>query len=597
MHADITGVSRKKSIYASESSPTPDEIRAQLDRMLKFAELENSPRLRAFLQYVVEETLAGRANRIKGFAIGQAVYGGDENFDPQNNTIVRVEAGRLRRRLAEYYLTVGQNDPILIDIPKGTYVPTFKWQDTTELVVSDSLEQESTSGTRSRLRNRYTIYILATIILATTVSLVAWLATGNNQLLESEPSHPATATSSTPFIAVLPLETLSGDQIESRLAAGLTEAIITNLTKLSGLSVMAHASMLTLEAQSTNTASIRNKFGATHILRGNLEKDGHSIRVNVQLIDTATGTNIWADRLNGTTKDLLSLQDKLALHIAKTLSILIEPEEQKRFLHRHTNSADALTLYRQALILLMPPNDSERILAARQMFQRVIELDPEFAGGYAGKSFSHTVSVHFLKTTEPDKELSIAKALAEQAIEKDPEFAMGYATLSAAYANSGQLEQALEYANRAIAVQPGDAFAQFILGLNLTMLGKSNEAIAPLKEALRLDPAEPRTPYLNVLGIAHYINGNYLNAVESFERNLNRNGPSGPHMEVFRAAAYAELGEEQKAKAIINEINQAYPNYSAEKWLAKWHKSEAALTRTMNHLYRLGLPRNEQHNH
>jgi len=356
---------------------------------------------------------------------------------------------------------------------------------------------------------------------------------------------------------------------------------------------MAHASMLTLETQATNTESIKNKFGATHILRGSLEEDGNSIRVNVQLIDTATGTNIWADRLSGTTKDLLNLQDKLALNIANTLTIQIEPEEQKRFLRRHTNSADALTLYRQALILLVPPNDSERILTARQMFARVIELDPEFSGGYAGKSFSHTVSVSFRKTTDPDNELNIAKALAEQAIEKDPEFAMGYAALSAAYTHSGQLERGLEYANRAIAVQPGDAFVQFIFGLNLVLSGKPNEAITPLKEALRLDPAEPRTPYLNVLGLAHYNNGNYQNAVDSFERNLKRRGPSGPHTEVFRAAAYAELGEEQKAKAIINEMNQAYSNYSPEKWLAKWHKSDAALARTMNHLYRLGLPRME----
>ena len=102
MHVDNKGVSRNDAVSAQPTSITADEIRAQLARMLSYAELKNSPRLQAFLQYVVEETLAGRANRIKGFAIGQAVYGGDENFDPQNNTIVRVEAGRLRRRIAEY---------------------------------------------------------------------------------------------------------------------------------------------------------------------------------------------------------------------------------------------------------------------------------------------------------------------------------------------------------------------------------------------------------------------------------------------------------------------------------------------------------------
>jgi hypothetical protein len=154
----------------------------------------------------------------------------------------------------------------------------------------------------------------------------------------------------------------------------------------------------------------------------------------------ATSDVIWADRLDGKAQDLLGLQDVLAARIVKHLAVRVSSEEQTLLNQRHSSNPEALALYRQALVLLMPPNDMDRIITARHMFQRIIEIDPEFGGGYAGKGFSHSVTVLFFKSTEPDIELKKGINLALKAIETDPEFGMGYVTLAFAYAMSGRQE-------------------------------------------------------------------------------------------------------------------------------------------------------------
>jgi tetratricopeptide (TPR) repeat protein len=201
--------------------------------------------------------------------------------------------------------------------------------------------------------------------------------------------------------------------------------------------------------------------------------------------------------------------------------------------------------------------------------------------------------VIFLKATEPLKSLEEATALARKAIETDPDFGMGHATLALAYVLSGKREEGLTIARRAIAVQPGDAFGQWLLGVNLVLAGKPDEAIAPLTKALRLDPVEPRTPYRNVLGIAHYAVAEYATTAEILEQNLKRGGPPGPHMDIFRAAAYVELGQVQKAQEVIDHVLLSQPRFPVEKWLTQFLGSGDSFRTTMDNLHRLGLPPNE----
>jgi TolB-like protein/Tfp pilus assembly protein PilF len=545
-----------------------------------------------FLSFVVEETLAGRGDRLKAFSIAREVYGRDETFDARSDAVVRVEAGRLRRRLAAYYERAGRSDPVRIDLPKGGYTPTFSWNGD---VASDApLPAPALPPHSAKRPSRMLLTLIGALVVAVIAVLAGWF------FAERDKQAPASGTdliaggptpSSTAFLAVLPLITLADDPTEDSIASGFVEAIITDLAKLSGLSVMAHASLLNMDSRSTDLSAMRREFGATHALRGSLQLRGDLVRVNVQLIDIAKSTTIWADRLDGEVQDLLTLQDVLADRIVDQLAVTVTPDENTLFKRRHSSNPEALALYRQALVLLIPPDDMERILTARNVFQRVIEIDPQFGGGYAGKGFSYSITVLFLKTSEPEVELDKGINLALKAIEIDPDFGMGYATLAFAYAMSGRKDEALFNARRAVAVQPGDAFTQFIYGMSLTLAGSPRKALTPLSEAVRLDPAEPRTPYRNVLGIAHFVAGDYAAAAKLFEENRSNGGPSGPHMDAFRASAYAELGKEDVARSIIQDLIRSYPQFPVEGWFAKWHENPDDSASLMENLYRLGLPR------
>jgi tetratricopeptide (TPR) repeat protein len=422
------------------------EIRSQLEKIFAGPELENSPRLVELLNYIGEEYLAGRADRIKGFTIGQAVYTADLNFDPESNSIVRVEMGRLRRRLAEYYLSSGRTDPIVVDIPKGSYAPRFALNPKVPEEIKLSPPEQSKTLT---FNNR-------------------WLMAG---------------------------------------ALGLAILLALNW------------------------------------------------RYYDPLEHSATGeTN----------------QDKT---------------------RKYMQDSEAKILFRQAFSLLMPPEDGARLIASRNLFQRVIELDSTLAQGYAGKSITFSFQLIFLKSESPAYDLRQALTLAESAVGIDPDYSMGFAALAFAQALADDSAGAMTSLRRVLAIRPHQASSNTIASIALILSGERSRAIELLTEALRLNPDEARTPFLNLLGIAQYVNGDFSSAAENMEKNLARRGPSGPHMDVFLAAAFAQIGKNFEAQAIIEKIQRTDPDYPAKNWLGNFIKSENELEATMSKLYSLGLPR------
>ena len=422
------------------------KIRSQLEKISAGPELENSPRLVELLNYIGEESLAGRADRIKGFTIGQAIYAADLNFDSESNSIVRVEMGRLRRRLAEYYLNSGRTDPIVVDIPKGSYAPQFTLNpQAPEEIKSARPEPSRTSALNSR-----------------------WLLAG---------------------------------------ALGLVILLALNW------------------------------------------------RFEDSLEPSATGET----------------------NLDKT--------------QKYVQDSEAKILFRQAFALLMPPEDGSRLIAAQELFQRVIELDSGLAQGYAGKSITFSFGVIFLKSASPADDLRQALALAESAVGLDPEYSMGFAALAFAQALAEDSAGALTSVRRVLAIRPRQADSNTIASIALILSGEPSRAIELLTEALKLNPDEPRTPFLNILGVAQYVNGDFSDAVESIEKNLERRGPGGPHMDVILAAAYAQMGKNFEAQAIIEKIQRTNPDYPAENWLGNFIKSDNELQAIMTKLELVGFRR------
>jgi len=545
--------------------------RKELARIIASEPFTRSARMRDFLVYVVEETLQGRGDRIKAFSIAQDVFGKDESFDPQRDTIIRVEAGRLRRRLAAWYAGPGRESTIRIDIPVGGYVPSIT-----------EVESIKAPG------NRFALPALLPAILAVVlVAVLAWLALRDS----AELSKVQTAdVSPIPFVAVLPLN-LSGEQSgETQLAEGFVESLITSLAKLSGISVMAHSSILGFDSSEADIDNLRNNYGVSHVLRGNLGVRNGAVSMNLQLVSTGTSAILWADTLKGSTEDIWKLQETLAQQVTQSLAVTVLPNEQEMYLRRHSDNFEALAYYRQGWVLLIPPNNIDRILTARNLFNRAAELDPDFAGGFAGAGFSHAITVLFINTDNPGRELQLAAELAQKAIDIDPGFGMGYAALSFTRALQRSLDEGLENAQLAIELSPGDAFVQFIYGMNLVISGYPAEAIRPLEQAIRLDPTEVRTPYVNVLAIAHYAIADYATCIKLLDQNRDRGGPTGPHMDAFRAAALLGLGQDHQAAALISDIRENHPSFPTADWLRKWLAESGQLEVTLKRMQQAGLP-------
>ena len=543
-------------------------IRNELENILLSERFVNANRISNLLRYVVEETLAGRRDRIKAFSIAQEVFGRDANFDQQRDPIVRVEASRLRKCLTKYYESAESDSNVRIDIPKGGYAPVF-----TENKARGALVQRWTPKS----------FAIAGLI-SLTLLLILWSVWSAMH----SPNSKVTRTSSA-FLAVLPLTYNVDDVRAGRLADSFVDSTITLLAKLPNLSVMAHASMMEFEREQVGIRLLKDEFGVTHILRGSIETLQDKLRVRFQLIDAKASETLWSDSLDGSLSDVWGLQDELAIKLLDALSIQLETVDKRQMLSRYTESTEALTLYRQGLFMIVPPNETKRVQAGRQLFERVREIDPTFAGGYSGAAWSYALPILFHNTDTPDEYLVQAMTLAEESIRIDPGFGSGFAVLGFSQALKGDKVEALENAQLAASLQPGDAFVQFLKAVTLTLSGVPAEAFAPLEEAIRLNPIEKRTPYLNAYGISQFANLDYQAALDMFAKNQERSGPQGPHMEIFRAAAYAHLGNHVMASEIIKNLNETAPEYPYSSWLESWLGQGEHLQTTLNKLSANGL--------
>jgi TolB-like protein len=538
-------------LLAGQSFSPRDEalIRDELDKILSSERFVNANRISNLLRYVVEEALAGRRDRIKAFSIAQDVFGRDVNFDQQRDPIVRVEASRLRKCLVDYYESPGLDSTFLIDIPKGGYAPTFTKHKAPE-----------------NSARRWTPRPLALVGLAVLMCLLVFWS--GWRLINS--SSPQEVGSPSAFLAVLPLTYSVDDVRAGHLADSFVDSTITLLARLPDLSVMAHASMMEFDQERVSIRLLKEEFGVTHVLRGSIETLQDGLRVRIQLVDTETSETVWSESLDGSLSNVWELQDELAINLLNALSIQLESVDRGYMLSRYTESTEALALYRQGLYMILPPNETKRVQAARQLFGRVREIDPEFAGGYAGAAWSYSLPVLFHNTRTPNEHLAQATNLADKAIQIDPGFGAGYAVLGFTQALAGDKVEALDNARLATAIQPGDAFVQFLKAVTFILSGIPEKAFAPLNEAMRLNPIEKRAPYLNVYCIGRFANQEYQMALDLFARNQDRMGPHGPHMDIFRAAAYAHLRNDEMASAIIKELKVTSPEYPYAAWLESW---------------------------
>jgi len=394
-----------------------------------------------------------------------------------------------------------------------------------------------------------------------------------------------------PSIAVLPFTNMSGDPEQEYFSDGITEDIITDLSKISGLFVIARTSVFTYKGRATKVQQVAEDLGVRYVLEGSVRKAGGRVRITAQLVDATTGNHLWAERYDRDLKDIFAVQEEVTQKVVSALAVTLKGGEQKRLPRKHTPNQEAHDLYLRANRLTLVTK--ERTLDARRMFERAIERDPDFAGGYAGSSWTHSMAVQHGFTESPREDVIKAYELAQRAMALDDTLGWSYMALARAYLMKGQHDQAVAIAEKAVQLQPSDADAHGYLGLYLMWAGRAEEAIAPIKKALRLNPQVlfSTGPYLNFSGFAYVTADRYGEAISAFEESAKRGGATGIEALAYSAAAYSELGKEQEARATVQKLLEKDPDFSLRSWVwLRLYKNLDDWKRLLNVFRKAGLP-------
>jgi TolB-like protein len=272
--------------------PTPDEVRQQLDRVLRSDGFANADRMSAFLRFVVERALAGEGDRVKEYLIGVEVFGRDDKYDPRLDSIVRVEARRLRSKLEEYYAREGRQDPIEIQLRRGGYVPSFERR------------QEAAVAAAAPV----TPVAWASMKFAVIASVLALAAFAGLWAASARPSPAVT-------VAILPFSQYSTDPASVLLAAQLTDGVTTELARVGSIGVASHRSVLHL-ADARKPAEIADALHADLLVESTVTKEDDRVRIDARLVSPFVNRKFWVETFHGTTADLPDLERRMATAVA-----------------------------------------------------------------------------------------------------------------------------------------------------------------------------------------------------------------------------------------------------------------------------------------
>ena len=279
--------------------PASDQIRAQLDRVLASPGFVTSDRLSRFLRYVVERALNGEADQLKEYVIGREVFDRDEQYDPRLDSIVRVEAGRLRSKIDEYYNGPGRDDGVIIQLRRGSYAPVFERRERVSATDSPAPADQIATGVGSRWPLR--LGVLAAMLVV--AAIVLW-RTG----IWATAERPAPAQT----IAVLPFRHYSTDAAEQLLAERITDGVTSELARLGTLGVVSHTSALQFAGVRRPLREIAKELDANLILEGNVASDNGRLRVQVRLVDAAIDQKFWVEDFTATPADIPDVQRRIA---------------------------------------------------------------------------------------------------------------------------------------------------------------------------------------------------------------------------------------------------------------------------------------------
>jgi adenylate cyclase len=429
-------------------------------------------------------------------------------------------------------------------------------------VLEDAEATQTESPTAPSRRARW-LFAAAGLVLVAGVMGMLWMQERPSAAPPSHVDIQPLFRSDQPSLAVLPFENLSADPEQDYFADGISDDLMTDLSQVSGLFVIARHSAFVYKGRSISVEQVGEELGVRYVLEGSVRRAGGRVRINAQLIDTATGGSLWAERYDRQFADIFDLQDEVAGRIVAALSLQLTSSERDRLSLRYTSNPDAYDFFLQGqeqYIRLTRDNN----LRARALYRQALELDPNFARAYGALSITYARDAYYGWSAEPSQSLDQALPLAQKAVNLGSATPQTYWALGFVHLMRREHDQAIAAVEHALAIDPGYADGFGLLAWIYTFAGQSERAIELIQQALVLDP-HPGGIFLQVLGQAQYW-ANHLEEAVAINLEVVSINPNVIDGRLYLAASYARLGRYDDAEWEGQEVLVLKPDFTLEKW-------------------------------
>jgi TolB-like protein len=581
--------------------PSHGEIDAELARVLGSKCFAQAGRSQEFLRFVVEQSLAGAAERLKGYTIAIEVFRRPADFDAQSDPLVRVEAGRLRRRLLEYYVAEGYANPLRIELPRGGYAPEFRYRDGPEpeptnasepalpLPASPPVAAEPAAlaaaapSPRARRRRLRALAALAAIVVLASALVM--------ERFEPPERAGALPLPSGPKILVLPFENLSGDSSLDYVADGVTEEI---MLKLSAFNLFVLAGQTTwYYRDAERRPNVLDDVDAPYILTGSVRKTPERIRIAARLVDRATSAQLWTAAYDEELRvaTLVAIQEKIANEVAATIAVPYGPIYEQELARaerkppEHLDTYDCVLKYYAYRRTLDPLLHRDTVAC----FRNAVVREPMFADAWAGLALLYLDEYVYGYTPEAASSgpLERAREAARTALDIDGENYFANLALARVRFFGGDLEGFARSADRVLALDPNNAEALALIGTLREVSGDTDGALPLVDKALALSPRPPTLYYL-AKAVAD-LRAN--RADDALASALKIDAPNWFITPLVVAASAGLAGRDDVAKRAVARLLELYPDFprEARAELSKWQVDEALLEKILRGLGAAGL--------
>lgn len=511
-----------------------DIVRQELNRLCEDELFRDTTRVKRLLRYVTEETLQGRGDRLKGYTLGVEVFDRPEDFDPQSDTIVRVQAGQLRRRLELYYAGRGASNRVRISIPKGRYKPVFS-------IHENSGQDESVKNSSNVVKK------------------------------------PVLAVDPRPVIAVMPLENLTNTQNDSEyFADGLTAEITNALVQFRSMRILSIPAITSPSGVAISVQDIGESNGANVVVFGSVRQEAGMFRVNINLVCCSTGEYLLSRVIDRQFNQghMFTLQEEIASHVSAAIAAPLGALNRclRLKIDWEIPSSDPYEVVLRYFDISMSPtrNEAKSLL---KLSERLTEENPDFSTGWAVRSLLNILVLsQCFPVPDPKSHLKEAELCARKALAGDGQNALGYFALYKAYYHAGEFEDADRMIRRALALNPNDYSILAGHAVCLALRGDDQGALAIQASAIELVGRVPPW-YFSPKMIVDFRNGNYESIV-SYVESDPVDMPAA--FQAYCLSALVLMGRVDDALAMLAKLEADYPSYMRELILAvrQWHVSD-----------------------